>query len=247
MRALAPRVVALCACAALSGCLTLRGPEPDQRELRGGDPRVSDWIERARSEAEARRSIRAYARVRIQSDAGAGRFREVIAAERPDRLRVETLNFLGQTQSLLVADGARATLFDGQRASDGKPAELLLELGLDLAPDDAIELLLASPALSRESPQRVLAEGAERVAEFSDQRLRFAEDGALLGATQLDADGALRWSVDFARWSDVSGGRFPLEIRVYFPRTQLRAEFQLEDVELNASLEAQLFRAPPRP
>ena len=247
MRAFASRVAALCACAALAGCLPLRGPGPDLRELRGGDPRVSGWIERARSEAEARSTMRAYARVRIQSDAGAGRFREVIAAERPDRLRVETLNFLGQTQSLLVADGARATLFDGRAAADGEPAQLLLELGLDLAPADAIELLLASPALSRESPQRVLAEGAERVAEFSSQRLRFAEDGALLGATQLDADGALRWSVDFARWSDVPGGRYPLEIRVYFPRTQLRAEFELEDVELNTTLEAQLFRAPARP
>jgi hypothetical protein len=171
----------------------------------------------------------------------------VIAAQRPDRLRVETLNFLGQTQSLLVADGARAVRFDGREAAEGAPAELLLELGLDLAPGDAIALLLASPALSRESPQRVFAEGVERVVEFPGQRLRFAEDGALLGAVQLDGDGELRWSVDFARWSEVPGGRYPLEIRVYFPRTQLRAEFELEDVELNTALEAQLFRAPGRP
>jgi hypothetical protein len=238
---------ALLACSALAGCLTVRGPESELRELRGGDPRVAGWLEQARADAESRRTIRAYARVRIDSEAGAGRFREVIAAERPDRLRVETLNFLGQTQSLLVADGASAVLFDGREASEGAPDELLLELGLDLAPAAAIELLLASPALSRESPQRVFAEGIERVVEFPGQRLRFAEDGSLLGAAQLGADGALRWSVDFARWSDVAGGRYPLEIRVYFPRTQLRAEFELEEVELNTALEPELFRAPGRP
>lgn len=242
----APRwAAALLACSALAGCFTPRGPVPEgMSELRGGDPRVAGWVERARADADSRRTVRAYARVRIESEAGAGRFREVIAAQRPAQLRVETLNFLGQTQSLLVADGASAVLFDGQQAAEGEPAELLLELGLDLAPADAIQLLLASPVLSRESPQRVFAEGVERVVEFPGQRLRFAEDGALLGASQLGADGALRWSVDYMRWSDVPGGRYPLSIRVYFPRTQLRAEFELEDVELNAALEAQLFRAP---
>ncbi len=244
----APRwAAALLACSALAGCLAARGPELAQREIAGGDPRIASWVEQARAGAESRRTIRGYARVRIDSEAGAGRFREVIAAQRPDRLRVETLNFLGQTQSLLVADGAHAVLFDGRQAAEGAPDALLLELGLDLAPADAIELLLASPALSRESPQRVLAEGGERVVEFTDQRLRFAEDGALLGAAQLGPDGELRWSVEFARWSDVPGGRYPLEIRVYFPRTQLRAQFELEDVELNAALEPQLFRAPGRP
>jgi hypothetical protein len=242
------RAAVLVACGALAACITPRGPRVEREELRGGDPRVVGWVEQARGEADRRRSVRAYARVRLESEAGAGRFREVIAAQRPDRLRVETLNFLGQTQSLLVADGDSALLFDGQRAPvEGAPADLLVELGLDLEPDAAIRLLLASPPLPSESPQRVFAEGSERVAEFAGQRLRFADDGALLGAAHLAPDGELRWSVEFARWSDVPGGRYPLEIRVYFPRTQLRAEFELEDVELNASLDPQLFRAPVRP
>jgi hypothetical protein len=40
----------------------------------------------------------------------------------------------------------------------------------------------------------------------------------------------------------VPGGRYPFNVVLSFPATQLRAELELSAVELNSQLEASLFR-----
>ena len=205
--------------------------------------RVETWVEEARAARSARTSLRAFARARFESASGKARVREVIAAERPARLRVETINFLGTMQSLLVADGADAWLFDGRDlVEDASPSELLVRLGLDLSPEEAIDLLLAAPDLPGTPPRRVWVLGDEPVAEFDRQRVRWSSGGQLRGIEALAPGGEVAWTVEYDAWSEVAGGRHPLQIRAYFPRTELRAEFELEDVELNAELDASLFR-----
>jgi len=236
----------------LTACPGFIPPQPS------GEPRTAvGAIEREQitnrlaqriEEGSERASLRGYARVRIDSEAGKARVREVIAAERPARLRVETLNFLGQAQSLLVADGDEASFYDGREVVRGEqPAVLLRRLGLDLEPADAIDLLLAAPRLPEAEPSDVWAVGDERIVEFERRRVRLSEQGELRRVDALDARGLVRWSVEFDAWSEVPGGRYPMVIRAYFPRTDLRAEFEFEEVQLNTPLDTSLFRVPRSP
>ena len=59
------------------------------------------------------------------------------------RLRLESLNFLGQTQSLLVTDGTSFWFFDGRALDSGRLSEELLSrrLGVDLGPEEAVAVL----------------------------------------------------------------------------------------------------------
>jgi len=197
---------------------------------------------RERAARGERTSLRAYARVRIQAELGKARVREVIAAERPARLRVETINFFGQAQSLLVADGERSALVEGGQVLESVvPGELLVRLGLDLTPAEAIDLLLATPAVPEVAPRSVWVAGESFIAEYPTRRVRLDRGGAVRAVEAREPTGELRWIVEFDAWSDVAGGRYPLEIRAYFPLTDLRAEFVMEDVELNAELDAGLF------
>ena len=72
------------------------------------------------------------------------------------------------------------------------------------------------------------ARGAEREVEFADQRLRFADGGELERIEALDASGAVLWTAEYATWREVPGGRYPFRVTLSFPKTQLRAELEVE-------------------
>jgi hypothetical protein len=207
---------------------------------------VRAWIDEARAEAESRRTIRAYARARITAPEGTTRVREVIAASRNGALRLETLNFLGQTQSLLVTDGTDAAFFDGERITRGDPPDVYLaQLGLDIAPEEIALLLLAAPPLPAEPPARLWAEGETRIADYMRTRLSFGPDGTLRGVTARRGDRSIRYIAEYTQWNEVEGGRYPTTVSLEFPESGLRAELSLEEVELNMDLDESLFEITP--
>src|SRR5512133_1290158 len=63
--------------------------------------------------AQARvQRVRGSARVRIGSPGGSGTVTEFIAAEKPDRLHLETLDFFGNPAAVLVAAGGQFAFLD---------------------------------------------------------------------------------------------------------------------------------------
>ncbi len=243
----AARAALAIAALALGACATLRPVSPLVR-VRGEDARVAEWLSRVRAEGEARRALRADATIALETRERSGRFREVILAERPARLRLETLNLLGQTQTLLVTDGREYAWFDGRAISRGPVTrEVLRErLGLDLDPHDAVSALLVAPPLPEAAaPDAVWGRGDERIVHVDAARLRFAPEGELAGVNALGPDGRVRWSAAYSDWREARGGRYPFGVVLDFPATELRAELIVRDVELNPPLDDALFRLPP--
>ncbi len=234
--ALAPLLLSACA---------LFGRPPAFEPIAGEDEAMRARVERVVADAQARQTLRAVGKLHIEGPNGSGSVKQVVLVERPSRLRLESLNPLGQAATLLVTDGARYAFFDGKALEDGEvSAELLRErLGLALSPDDAVLALLAAP---REPlawpPVAVRGRGAEREVVIGSQSLRFAESGELAAIESLDASGALEWSAEYGPWRDVPGGRYPVSLALWFPATRLRAELELSSVELNPPLDAGLFR-----
>ena len=226
---------------AILACRTPIGPE--LRPVTGEQERVQAWLLRAREEAQGRTGVRAIGRMRISGPDGSGRVKQVIIAQRPRRLRLESLNFLGQTASVLVTDGENYAFYDGKDVQRGDVSPDLLRdyAGLDVDPEEAVALLVASPRLPAGSPSAVFGRGAERVALYESGRVHFSPEGELIAIEALDPGGRVRWRAEYSRWREVAGGRYPYQIVFDFPMSQVRAELELQDVEVNPPLDKSLF------
>ncbi|MFI5314677.1 MAG: hypothetical protein ACHQ6T_03170 [Myxococcota bacterium] len=241
---------AACALAWLSGAACATGGPPFQPVV-GEDAVLRARVETAAAQASERRTLRAVGKLRLQSPDGSTSVQEVVLAERPARLRLESLNMLGQAASLLVTDGERFAFFDGKRLESGATdsGTLRQRLGLALAPSEAVRALLAAPLEVEWAPSAILGRGEEREVRLPAESLRFAPSGELSAIAALDSAGAVRWRAEYAEWRDVPGGRYPFSLVLSFPASELRAELALSQVELNPALDASLFRvargAPP--
>ena len=239
--------VALATAVVLGGCGTLTPPNLLVPVL-GEDERIQSWLARSRVEGAERLTLRAVGSVKLKSPSGGGRTKQVILAQRPARLRLESLNFLGQTQTLLVTDGENYSFFDGRSFFGGPVSRgtLVEHLGLDFEPEEAVEALLVAPRVADESPRAILGAGDERVVDLGTKRLHFGPGGQLLGMEALDSAGALRWRITYGRWRSVLHGRYPFAMGLFFPYTELHAELVLKEVELNPELDPALFRVSQR-
>ncbi len=242
----AARALVIASLLVSTACASVRSVPP-MVALPGETARAGELLARVRSDGEARRRLRAEGKVELASRERSGSFREVILAERPANLRLETLNLLGQTQTLLVTDGREYAFFDGRTIERGDvtPALLRERLGLDLAPADAVATLLGAPALPAGEPRAVFGQGDDRIVVLENARVRFAPAGDLSEVRMLDPDGTPRWIASFGGWREASGGRYPFDLVLEFPATALRAKLSLSSVELNPELDPALFRLPP--
>lgn len=115
------------------------------------DPRVAPALAKLEANASSRHSLRALAKISIDGPRGSGRANQVVLAKRPALLRIEVFGLMNQIASLLVTDGQQFTVYDASRRTfeRGTVHEQLLRAttGVDLSPQEAVQLLLASPAL----------------------------------------------------------------------------------------------------
>jgi len=239
------RARAICALAwlAFAACATTGGAPPF-RPVQGEEELLRQRFAAVQADADARRTLRAVGKLRLASPDGSTSVQEVVLAERPARLRLESLNMLGQAATLLVTDGERFAFFDGKRLEGGPvdPDVLRQRLGLALEPGEAVHALLAAPLASDFAPREILGRGDERLVRLPSESVRFAASGELAAIAGLDAHGGVRWLAEYAEWRDVPGGRYPFDLVLSFPETKLRAELVLSEVELNPTLDPSLFR-----
>jgi hypothetical protein len=227
--------------------------------LAAGDPRpqrlVAEWNDRA---AE-RRGLRGRAALAVDSGDGALRLRsrQVLALERPSRLRVEVLGMLDTAVAVLVTDGARYELFRVEDRSyqtgEVHPRLLWEQAWLDLTPDEAIELLLGAPLLDR----TLAPQGAEETAagdvrlELADdlgvvrERVEFDAQGRLRRLEERDPEGALEWEARFDDYRDLEGAAFAHAIGLRVAAGRSEASIALSDVELDPELPDALFELRP--
>ena len=227
--------------ASLGACAT-----PGPQVLSPGDPHVRSALERVARQAERRVNLSAFGQLRMSARGDRGRVEQVIVAERPDRLRLESLDPLGQTVALLVSDGRRFGWYDGRRLESGPVSASLLRdrLGLELAPREAVEAILAAPSAVDSTVRAAFRSRGEMVVELDAWRLRLAADGELSGLESLDAAGRTRWRAEYSGWSDVPGGRFPHDLSIEIPPARTRVRLALREIRLNAALDPRVFVLP---
>ncbi len=245
-----------CAAALLAFAACVRTPPADLSR----DPRT--LLAEVRSRQEKVKRVRGRARVGIRSPRASGSANEWIAAEKPDRLRFETLDFFGNVAAVLVADGRRFALYDARAATfyrgEPTPENVSRLLPVMLPADELATMLCGSAPVIPGEPISVDVKDGLLVltvaAAGRQQQLGIGEQATIersLVRRQVRTDGGIELSPTFdlelSHFRSIGAVRFPLGAQLDAPRDQARIELFWSDVELNGPSDEALFRLePPR-
>lgn len=212
-------------------------------------------LDRLADSAMAFASLEGVAKVRIDTEARTQSVTEVLFAEKPDRLRLETLSPFGQPLLVMATDGRQIDVLipgEGKLYSDEVSLERLQRLTrLPLQLTDLVHLLLYQvPVIGHERQSVAPAADGETLltlyaAEGRRQELRFDRRLRLVAAAYY-RDDELLLKVDYDRFTGESRP-FPMTASLAMPAANTAATVAFSEVRTNVAIPAERFRlTPPR-
>jgi outer membrane lipoprotein-sorting protein len=227
----------------LAGCATVSPPEP---QLPAPKWEAAELIKSIAQRREQFRSVRALAQVDYAGPDGRYSFQEAVVVQRPDRLRLETLSYLGAILIVTVNDKEivgyhprEGVFVRGRRSKEN----LLRYTKIPLELDEMTSLLVGLPPVEPSAPWK--QEG---------NTLIFSQDGhkkdALAFESQqpvptkwerFNASGAVELSVRFSDYVSTPAGLFPSKISIEAPLQKKKLEIRYQEPELNSKIPSDLF------
>jgi outer membrane lipoprotein-sorting protein len=208
--------------------------------------------------AQARvKSVRGDARIRIQSPDGSGTLSAFVAAQRPDRVYIQTLDFFGNPLAVLATAGGALSLYDARARvlyrGPATPENLARLVPIPLSPEELATILCGgAPLLDgtavRADPGRGFVT-LELVAGERTEILRVGPGAAVQRAALRVGGAAGRggWDLEIAREAVPESGSFPTEVKLSAEAPEVRLRLVWQEAEWNPALDAALFSpAPPR-
>jgi hypothetical protein len=245
------RLLALLLLASAGGCVK-RAPPPD---LSPDPAALLAQVERTQARVER---VRGEARVRVETPGGSGTVTQLVLAERPDRLRLDALDFFGNPAAALVADGGRFTLLDLREGvfyrGAATPENLTRLVPVPISARDLVLLLCgAVPVAGRASAVepgdgvlRLTLEDGDRV-----QRLDVGAGAAVHRSTVRERPGtgsaSPRYDVAFDHFQERGGRPFPDEVRLDAPGAGVRLRLTWKEIDVNGVLPEGSFTLTPPP
>lgn len=215
--------------------------------------------------AQARvQRVRGGARVRIESPRFKGSVVQFAAAEKPDRVHLEALDFFGAPAAVLVASGGRFALLDLREKvlyrGEATPRNVSRLLPFELPVEELVTILCGSAPLLPGAPLEVGQDGGYLLLTLGlgevGQRLAVGEQATVAwsrvrragpaGARPEELNPA--YDLTFRGFTERGGARFPAQVLLESPASGSRLQLDWDaDVEVNGPLEAGLFalKAPP--
>jgi hypothetical protein len=196
--------------------------------------------------------VQGQARVDLEGPEGASGVDQFVAAERPGRLRLETLDFFGNVLAVLAVDGDDLTLYDARQKIFYRGAATAENVGrlvpVALAPVELVTLLCGSaPILDGEAVDASPVDGALRLTLRRGealQRLDVGEGGAILHA--LDSrSGVVGLEVTLTGHQRRGGVLLPGRVAARAPAARLALSLRWKSVEVNGPVDPGLFRLEP--
>jgi outer membrane biogenesis lipoprotein LolB len=240
-------IAVLATAVALAGCSVRPAPGPPTPAAAPVDAQAIIAADGARR--AALRSLRAWARLAYESPDESHRAKQLLIAERPDRLRLEIFSPFGAVFVLTAADGALAaydrgasTVYRGAASADN----LRRYTQMDLPVAGAVDLLLGTPPIDDAAPGivsldggaielwRGTADGGARVAWYSPALLPLRYE-------EQDRDGHVRLRAAYDGYTVVDGVQIATQLHIELPPTQQRIDVTLSDVEVNPTLGDAVF------
>lgn len=231
----------------LTGCTTaIVAPVPSQAPTRQWNP--GELIEALRQRAEQFRSLRALARLDYTGPEGKNGFQEAILVQRPDRLRLETLSFLGAIMIVTVNDKEilgylprEGAFLRGERSTENLRRLTKIPLGLEMKEVTAL-LLGLPPVNTRAAPQQngnsvifSSVNGGQDVVTFD------TNEAVPSQWERRTAGGEADITVKFADYTATPVGLFPSRIAIESTVQKRQLQIHYQEPELNATLPTELF------
>jgi outer membrane lipoprotein-sorting protein len=234
-RASRPARAALLMVLSLAACVR-RAPPPD---LSPDPAALLQQVEVAQARVQR---VRGEAKVRVESKEGGGAVTQFVAAERPDRLRLDVLDFFGNPAAVLVADGGRFSLLDLREnvflRGRATPANLARIVPLPIPASELVTILCGTAPLPGGRPVGV--EPGDGVLELSIER-----DGALQ-RLEIGPGAAVVASRQEPRFAEGGGGPFPREVTLDARGSRVLLRLRWKEIEVNGVLPPETFTlAPP--
>ena len=232
-------------CLVIASCATVVPPTPEP-QVSGKRWEAGELIQSLAQRRAQFRSLRSLARLDYAGPDGKGNVQEAVVVQRPDRLRLETLTFLGAVLIVTVDDKEiigyhpREGIFVRGRPST---ANLLRYTQIPLRIEDITALLLGLPPLDPNQPSRQ-----------EDNALVFFSEGRKHDALTFDAPtpvptkwerfndtGAVEMSARFLDYINTAAGQFPSRIQIEAQSQRRKLEVRYQEPEFNVSLGPELF------
>ncbi len=235
---------ALAAALALSACHP-RTPPPDLSL----DPAA--LLEQVRAAQARVTTVRGEARLKVEARELSGTVPALVAAAKPDRVYVQTLDFFGGTVSVLASASGTLSLYDARARvlyrGAATPENLMRLVPLPLSPAELAQILCGSAPLVAGDPVRadpgpgyvtLEIDGRDRV-----QQLRIGRGAAVLRSKiEMAVPGARgAYALRFDSFDESSGNRFPGEVSLSSEDPRVRMSLTWTDVEPNAAVDAAMF------
>ncbi len=241
------RIALLAAAAAVVAC-TPRRPPPDLSL----DPAA--LLAQVRAAQGRVRSVRGDARIRIRSPDGSGTLSALVAAERPDRVYVQTVDFFGNTLAVLATSGGALSLYDARAGvlyrGPATPQNVARLIPIPLSPEDLAAILCgAAPLLDGVAERAEPGRGHVTLTLVAGERTESLRvgPGARVERAALRVAGAQGWDLEIDRTAAAEGGAFPEQVLLSTDSPEVKLHLTWQEAEWNAPVDAALFTpAPPR-
>ena len=179
-------------------------------------------------------------------------------------MRLETLDFFGNPAAVLVASGGRFAFLDHRAKvfyrGDATPENISRLLPVAMPVEELVTILCGSAPLLPGRPLEVAVEGGQVLLTIGlddvGQRLAIGQGAAVESSRvrrwEAGPGGGRRetapaYDLEFGRFEDLTGLRFPGQVRLDAPSARAGVDLLWRDLEVNPKLDPALFGLePPR-
>lgn len=237
---------ALAGLAGLAACAP-RAPPPD---LSLEPPALLAQVEAAGAVVTR---VQGPARLRVDAPGTRGSVPAFVAAERPDRLHVEALDFFGNPAAILVAAGGRLAIYDARARTfyvgAATPENVARIVPLPLSPERLVAILCGTPVLAGVPASAEAGRGYVSLELRDGPRttaVRVGPRAAVLRAAFRGGGPALPdHEVRYGAFLDLERTRFPAEVAMTSADPAVRIELTWNEPDLATAPDAALFRMQP--
>lgn len=206
----------------------------------------------ARAEARAV-TLNGEAKLKVRSPQANGGVSLFVATSRPALLHLETLDFFGKPQAVLVSDGQRFGLYaaDENRFYRGpaSPANVSRFLPVVLPGEELVALLLGQAPRIPAEKKTLAVDGKKGVYVLTLTRgevvQRLEVHPRFLRVTRSEVRGVRAYDAAFGDFAETPAGAFPREVVLDAAAADTRLELRYTDVSLNAAPDLTLFELTP--
>ena len=199
--------------------------------------------------------LKGIAKIRVESPKEKFSVKEIIIAKRPQCLRLETLNPLGQPLFFIVTDGKELSLFSPSEnkfyrgVASRKNVSLFFHVNLGL--EETVSIILGKVPLIDYDAERAECqmEGDFYVLKLSTRdkkfkqiiKVRHSDQKVVESDTYMQGEGLVR-TTKFRRYEKAGETFFPREITVVLPRDETRVKINYKEIELFSEIDQDQFR-----